>query len=82
MTEIVKSHEEVMTHRTKTVANEGEVIVDNDRVVRERNPELDKLIEYLDQMSELMKQENDELIKKSLWNGTMTSFIYYDSYNS
>ena len=57
------------THATKSVANEGEVIVDNDRVVRERNPELDKLMEYLSQMSELMHSEEDQGIKNSLWLG-------------
>ena len=73
MTEI-----DVKTHATKSVANEGEVIVDNDRVVRERNPELDKLMEYLSQMSELMHSEEDQGIKNSLWLGQKIFVMSHD----
>ena len=69
-----------VTHEVKSVKNEGEVIFDNDRGNRERNPELDQLLEYLSTMSEMMLDEvtfsnltfsnikNFERIKKSLEN--------------
>ena len=58
----------------KTVGkNEREVIVD--RVVRERNPELDKLIEYLS--SELMKTEEDMTVKNNLCLNCMKEIIQH-----
>ena len=58
----------------KTVGkNEREVIVD--RVVRERNPELDKLMEYLS--SELMKTEEDMTVKNNLCLKCMKEIIQH-----
>ena len=58
----------------KTVGkNEREVIVD--RVVRERNPELDKLMEYLS--SELMKTEEDMTVKNNLCLNCMKEIIQH-----
>ena len=48
-------------HEIKSVKNQGEVIVDNDRALpRERNPELDQLLEYLSTMGEMMLTEEDQ----------------------
>ena len=48
-------------HEVKSVKNQGEVIVDNDRALpRERNPELDQLLEYLSTMGEMMLSEKDQ----------------------
>ena len=60
----------------KTVGkNEREVIVD--RVVRERNPELDKLMEYLSSMSEMMKTEEDMTVKNNLCLNCMKEIIQH-----
>ena len=57
MAEIVKSS----SHEVKSVKNQGEVIVDNDRALpRERNAELDQLLEYLSTMGEMMRTEEDK----------------------
>ena len=70
--------EVAVRHNVKTVGkNEGEVIVDNDRVVRERNPELDKLMEYLSSMSEMMKTEEDVTVKNNLCLNCMKEIIQH-----
>ena len=70
--------EVAVRHNVKTVGkNEGEVIVDNDRVVRERNPELDKLMEYLSSMSEMMKTEEDMTVKNNLCLNCMKEIIQH-----
>jgi len=54
-------------HEVKSVKNQGEVIVDNDRALpRERNPELDQLLEYLSTMGEMMLSEKDQETKNQL----------------
>jgi len=59
--------EVVATHEVKSVKNQGEVIVDNDRALpRERNPELDQLLEYLSTMGEMMRTEEDKATKAQL----------------
>ena len=83
-----KGTSRTVRHNVKTVGkNEREVIVD--RVVRERNPELDKLMEYLSSMSEMMKTEEDMTVKNNLCLNCMKEIIQHhegkahnDSYES
>ena len=68
--------EVAVRHNVKTVGkNEGEVIVD--RAVREGNRELEKLMEYLSSMSEMMKTEEDMTVKNNLCLNCMKEIIQH-----